>query len=572
MTLAGVDPKNPASYALSSMCPGKVLCGDGSCRSNSKDCGIIPRCPLGQYRCPDGFCAQPTDPKVNPCTAQGHSVQACPSTGTTNFARCEDGTCRPIQCDKNGKNCQSTCLQYDGCGLQYPYACPLNRECAVTSNGCTIAGLGNPALKANRRLLQTQAQITTPCLPGQNGVDFCMAEVKAANTIVTVDTTESSSVDIALDPNGVPRLSLKFSSGSFVLKDSQTITGVTIRPVGESRMRYAVNEIHASRKIQFGGFLPFSTTVLSPGFECEVDQNVEEPFNINVTVQAYFDQRPGIVNASDICLARLVELPGFTTWRCLFPSAEDRAGPDGPFYVLKNQQLPVGAVESVISFCTPQTETDTGVQATANGTAYAFIWSPLPNKPQPPEGRDVIQKNIVWIILGVLLGIAGLVLLTYCAFRLYRYRNKYKEQKEEADRLQEEVENMRQFGGEAGNKDDQVNMTANPLAVQLKDVQAKFNEEDLKLQEAEANLRKQEGEIRQEHIRNMRENRDQLASQLEKLKRQLAETQAAQAPKATYDEDNQGGASYTTDEPVREEFDGGSTGSGAQPRRQKRDL
>jgi len=114
-------------------------------------------------------------------------------------------------------------------------------------------------------------------------------------------------------------------------------------------------------------------------------------------------------------------------------------------------------------------------------------------------------------------------------------------------------------------------MTANPLAVQLKDIQAKFNEEDLKLQAAESDLRKQEGEIRQEHIRNMRDNRDQLASQLEKLKRQLAESQAANAPKATYEED-QHGTGYTADEPVREEFDGGQQTGGAQPRRQKRDL
>jgi flagellar basal body-associated protein FliL len=395
-----------------------------------------------------------------------------------------------------------------------------------------------------------------------------MSMVKAAQTIITVDTTQSSVVAIALDPNNIPRLSLSFSSGSFVLTNGESITGFSIRPVGESRMRSAVNEIHASRRIQFGDFLPFSTTVLSPAFECQVDQFVKEPFNINVTVQAYFDRRVNVVNESDICLARLIELPGFTTWRCLFPSGADRDF-TGPYYVKKNPKLPVDQVESVFNRCTPQASDVTGIQATTSATAYAFIWAPIPKTPVKPDGPDVIQQNIVWIILGVLLGIAGLVLLTYCAFRLYRYRNKYKEQKEEADRLQEEVENMRQFGGEAGNKDDQVNMTANPLAVQLKDVQAKFNEEDLKLQQAEADLRKQEGEIRQEHIRNMRENRDQLASQLEKLKRQLAETQASNQPKATY-EDNDGGASYTTDEPVREEFDGGS--SGAQPSRKKREL
>jgi len=238
--------------------------------------------------------------------------------------------------------------------------------------------------------------------------------------------------------------------------------------------------------------------------------------------------------------------------------------------VKKDTKLPTDQVASVFEECTPQSSVDTGVQSVSTATAYAFIWSPIPNKIERPPQPDVIQQNIVWIILGVLLGIAGLVLLTYCAFRLYRYRNKDKEQKEEADRLQEEVENMRQFGGEAGNKDDQVNMTANPLAVQLKDVQAKFNEEDVKLQAAEADLRKQEGDIRQEHIKNMRDNRDQLAQQLEKLKRQLAETQASNQPKATYDEE--GGASYETNEPVREEFDGGAQSGGAQPKRQKRDL
>jgi flagellar basal body-associated protein FliL len=276
------------------------------------------------------------------------------------------------------------------------------------------------------------------------------------------------------------------------------------------------------------------------------------------------------VNASDICLARLVELPGFTTWRCLFQSPRDRDF-GGPFFAQPKLLFKTQKVSSVFSFCTPQASSATGTQAVFDATAYAFIWSPIPIKPEAPVGPDVIQRNIVWIILGVLLGITGLVLLTYCAFRLYRYRNKYKEQKEEADRLQEEVENMRQFGGEAGNKDDQVVMSANPLAVQLKDIQAKFNAEDMKLQQAEADLRKQEGEIRQEHIRNMRENRDQLASQLEKLKRQLAETQASNAPKATYDEDTTSGTTYSQDEPVREEFDQGQTG-GAQPRRQKRDM
>jgi len=131
---------------------------------------------------------------------------------------------------------------------------------------------------------------------------------------------------------------------------------------------------------------------------------------------------------------------------------------------------------------------------------------------------------------------------------------------------------MRQFGGDSGNKDDQVAMTSNPLSVQLKDMQARYNAEDMKLQAAESDLRKQEGEIRQEHIKNMRDNRDKLADELEKLKRQLAETQAASAPKPTYDDTASAGPAYTTDEPVREEFEGGGSHGGAQPRRGKKDL
>jgi len=169
------------------------------------------------------------------------------------------------------------------------------------------------------------------------------------------------------------------------------------------------------------------------------------------------------------------------------------------------------------------------------------------------------------------LGIAFLVLLGYFAFRLFRYREKYHKERDEADRLHEEVENMRQFGGDSGNKDDQVAMTSNPLAVQLKDVQAKYNAEELKVQQAESDLRQQEGAIRQEHIKNMKDNRDKLHDELQKLKDQLAAEQASNAPKASYEDEHQtSGPTYTTDEPNREEFE--SNVPRAQPRKKNRDI
>jgi len=380
----------------------------------------------------------------------------------------------------------------------------------------------------------------------------------------TVDVYKNTIIPVALNKNLDSVASHTIPSGAFSLYNGAQTTSISIRAVPTSRIRYAVNEIVPSRQQEYGSYLDYPITVLSVPFECVLPPEVNQNFTLNVTYTAWIDLTPPVIDYKDVCLARLVELQGFSTWECLIP---DRAlrNISSSYYVHK-AGAPSQEVTSVLKTCSPSSAVD--VISDYNGSVYAFIFSPVPDTPIKPEGLDVVQRNIVWIILGILLGIILLVLLTYCAFRLFRYREKYHTEKEEADRLQEEVENMKQFGGDSGNKDDQVAMTANPLAVQLKDVQARYNEEEMKLQAAEASLRKQEGEIRAQHIDNMRDNRNKLAQELEKLKAQLAETQAAGQPKATYEEhENQ---TYTGDEPVREEFDKGSTT--VAPKRGKKDL
>jgi len=356
-------------------------------------------------------------------------------------------------------------------------------------------------------------------------------------------------------------------SGAFNLLNGAATTSMSIRAVSDSRLRYAVNEIVPSRRSQYGSYLGYPITVLSVAFECVLPVEVTPTFTFSLTYTAWIDLTPPVVDYKDVCLARLIELQGFSTWECLVKdrNARGNATSDANSLYVHKDGRPSQEVTSIFQSCAPSTAP--GVISPYNGSVYAFIFSPLPDVPKSPEGLDVVQRNIVWIILGILLGFALLILLTYCAFRLFRYREKYHTEREEADRLQEEVENMKQFGGDSGNKDDQVAMTANPLAVQLKDVQARYNEEELKLQAAEASLRKQEGEIRANHIDNMRENRNKLAQELEKLKAQLAEAQASQ-PKATFEQDD--GPTYSGDEPVREEFDTGSTA--VAPKRGKKDL
>jgi biopolymer transport protein ExbB/TolQ len=168
---------------------------------------------------------------------------------------------------------------------------------------------------------------------------------------------------------------------------------------------------------------------------------------------------------------------------------------------------------------------------------YAFITRPLADYVAPRgPAKDPIKSNVVGIILGSLFGIAGIAGALYWAFRLFRYRKKYHDQRAEADMLKEEVNNMTQFGADGGTRDQEVAMTQNPLAQQLAHLQQAVKEEDIKLQEAETHLRQQEADIRQEHIQNMRSNRDHMLAELEKLKAQLQQTTAAPVAASTYDD------------------------------------
>jgi len=255
---------------------------------------------------------------------------------------------------------------------------------------------------------------------------------------------------------------------------------------------------------------------------------------------------------------------------CLFTNPEDRRlicpppsvapGCAQGKYVVRDPVTappPDNLVSSVVSFCTQPLATTGNVR---KGSVYAFIISPLAVYTKPdPVADDIVEDNIVPIILGIIFIILFLIFLVYLAVRLGRYRKKYHEERAEADRLKEEVENMTQFGGEAGTKDDQVAMTENPLAAQLKQLQQAVKDEDVKLQAAEQGLRSQEADVRKDHIDNMRSNRDKMLAELERLKAQLSEAQASTAAPSTIDEPAQPTQRYA--QPTGEDTGGASAGA-----------
>jgi len=84
-----------------------------------------------------------------------------------------------------------------------------------------------------------------------------------------------------------------------------------------------------------------------------------------------------------------------------------------------------------------------------------------------------------------------------------------------------EVGEMEQFGGQAGTKDDEVVMMRNPLVAQSKDMQARLDQTQLALREQEAQQKAEATVVRHEHINELQADRDALAAELERLKREV---------------------------------------------------
>jgi len=285
---------------------------------------------------------------------------------------------------------------------------------------------------------------------------------------------------------------------------------------------------------------------------------------VNWTVTSLVDDNRRVAGSQvwveDICLARLLYYGQIADWVCQFASQYERRlvcsisevaqGCSVGQWVVRQPGAPPPSnqVSSVINRCTANNV----VGGTRQGLVYAFITNPVPTfVPLVIPSEDPVQQNIVAIIFGVIFGAVILGILLYLAFRLSRYRKKYHEERAEADRLKEEVQTMERFGAQAGQVDDQVAMTENPLSAQLAHLQQAVKEEDVKLQEAEQGLRLQEADIRAEHIDNMRANRDKMMAELERLKRQVQEQQAAT-----------GAARHTEDEPAHTAAGGPAWDSG----------
>jgi len=222
-----------------------------------------------------------------------------------------------------------------------------------------------------------------------------------------------------------------------------------------------------------------------------------------------------------------------------------------------NRTEAINVVSGTLYACSVQSNIRTG-------TIYGFIHAPARAVSLGAAAEDTFwADNIIWIVLGFC-GLGALLAgVFYCGKRLHRYRMKYKSEAAQVGKMTEEVDNMEQFGGQSGTKDEQLEMMSNPMVVQMQQMQARLDSKNAEVLKEEAKTREEQSEVRQEHIANLQTDRDKLAEELERLKAELALSQPSGRPVAAVAVPVSGtgavraGVPAKRAEPVRAQFDTG---------------
>ena len=112
----------------------------------------------------------------------------------------------------------------------------------------------------------------------------------------------------------------------------------------------------------------------------------------------------------------------------------------------------------------------------------AFAYIPLPPVPPPAEDECNWWCEWKWVIIGCIIGVGVFTLISvYAISRLKRYRDKYRENKKNLQELKERAREIDEFAGGLGIADEDVDMMANPMVIEMKRLDQQLNEVNLQL-------------------------------------------------------------------------------------------
>jgi len=209
----------------------------------------------------------------------------------------------------------------------------------------------------------------------------------------------------------------------------------------------------------------------------------------------------GLIDPNDICLCVFRNDLG-NEWMCTFPGYNDRI--NNPPWT-PNSGRPNYQVSGLLP-------------ADLIGIPVAFCFIPLPAPPLPIQSEDSWWQKYGKIVLGVGISMFILLLILICAIsRLIRYRRKYHEERAEAEELREQAQELDEKHGGLGVYDDEVEMIANPLVVEMQELQKQ-------LEQTNAHLKTQE-EMDEHQMAALDKERQRILEEIKRVKDAIAAQQ-----------------------------------------------
>jgi len=238
-----------------------------------------------------------------------------------------------------------------------------------------------------------------------------------------------------------------------------------VERVSDEVLRSAVTYIHRSRKGDFdSATFTAAQTVLSPAFKCSASQ---DPFNFEISFRSLIDNyeliNPGNPNKTDICLATLT--PSSQSWVCISELVAERD----------------------LNPITNTTETRSKGRGTGwfksckdvNGEQLVFAFAHIPKQASVSNGsQNLWYLYQIIIVLCIVGGLVIILTICWCTARAGRYRQKMKEVQAQNEKVDDQIADMKMYGGGLGNagKNEEINMIANPMVVKFKGLQDQLQE------------------------------------------------------------------------------------------------
>ena len=406
----------------------EAVCYDGSCRPDILMCPIYEGCPDPKYpyKCQDGTCGTDLkncfeDKLIIIDEQHNKTINLVPyMVCSVNQTLCEDGICR------------SKCPLYNGCPKSYPLMCP-DGFCVQEVSECAGLAAICPLDYPFRCIDGTCVEDPSSCVRPKR--TFVKTDV-----LIFIYSSESLKKDIIIDDKNNIIGSVSIPANCFSSNNNNTdiqATSLVFRSVPSESLRNTISVFNITRRDDI--YREFPNADLNNKQELQYEYSILSPVinisRLNPNISSYktpfiltlaYDfpvNIPDITNLTgiafnpfnDICLGKLDVLTN--VWNCTLGKT---SAVKYNYYQFNSEIFSDGI--------------------------FAVIFSPSPNTNVPPTEPNFLAVYFMYILIFSGVAILALIVGSYVFWRVYRYRDKYKDTRKEEKTFEAQMQELQQVG------------------------------------------------------------------------------------------------------------------------------